>query len=83
MFKKFTIISVLDDGETFSGAENATVRVFPTDKHMTADQFQDFQDGMIPETGELCSIEISDLLKQALDAKLPCVQELATRLGIK
>jgi hypothetical protein len=79
-FNAFQVLAVLDDGTTFSGAENATIQVFPNYEHCTEDQMLAFENGEIPETGEVEYIDMKQLLKEALAAGLPCVKDLAKRL---
>jgi hypothetical protein len=79
-FKKFTVLNVLDDGKTFSGVENSTIQVYPKDANLTVDQLDSLENGCLPETGDIETIDLKDLLNQALAANLPAVKGLAKRL---
>ena len=79
-FRAFQVLAVLEDGTTFSGAEGATLQVFPNDEHCTEDQMLAFENGEIPETGDLATIDLKQLLKEAIAAGLPSVKDLASRL---
>jgi hypothetical protein len=81
LFKNFQVFNVLDDGSTFSGAENSQILVYPNDEYCTEDQLSDLENGMLPETGDLVSIDMSKLLNEAIKAKLPCVAELTKLIG--
>jgi hypothetical protein len=76
LFKNFQVFNVLDDGDTFSGAENSQILVYPNDEHCTEEQLSDLENGMLPETGDLVSIDMSKLLNEAIKAKLECVKPL-------
>lgn len=80
LFQKFNVLAVLEDGDTFSGAKNATIRVYPRDENCTVGQLEYLREGLLPETGDLEIINLDNLLKEALEANLPCVQDLAKRL---
>jgi hypothetical protein len=74
--KNFQVFTVLDDGDTFSGAENSHILIYPEDKYCTEDQMSDLENGDLPETGDLASICLRKLLNEAMEAKLPCVKPL-------
>lgn len=76
MFNKLNIFAVLDDGQSFSGAENAQIQVYPADKDMSPELMSDLQNGIIPDDGHLAIIDMDVLLKQAIEADLPCIQQL-------
>ena len=79
-FDAFQVLAVLEDGTTFSGAEGATIQVFPNDEHCTEEQMEALENGDIPETGDVATINVKQLLKEAIAAGLPSVKDLASRL---
>lgn len=79
-FRAFQVFNVLGDGETFGGVEGSTIQVFPNDEHCTDEQKEYLENGEIPETGDLATIDLKQLLTEAISAGLPCVKDLAQRL---
>ncbi len=82
-FKNFSIFNVLDDGETFSGAESSTLVVYPLVEKLSAETLDDLENGCLPqdELDMLAKISLKDLLTQALAADLPAVKDLAKLLA--
>lgn len=83
IYKNFQVFNVLDDGFTFGGADNSQIMVYPAEKHCTEEQFDDLENGRLPETGDLVSIDMTKLLNEAIKANLPCVAELVRLIGEK
>jgi hypothetical protein len=76
LYKNFQVFNVLSDFDTFSSADNSQILVYPNDEHCTEEQHQDLEDGRLPETGDLVSIDMTKLLNEAIKAKLDCVKPL-------
>ena len=81
LYKQFQVFNVLDDADSFSGADNSQILVYPADQHCTEDQHSDLANGILPETGDLACIDMTKLLNEAIKAGLPCVQPLIKLLG--
>lgn len=81
LYKNFQVFNVLDDADTFSGADNSQILVYPHDANMNETDLQDLEDGRLPDEGSLVSIDMTKLLNEAIKANLPCVAELTKLIG--
>jgi hypothetical protein len=81
LFDAFQTFTVLEDGSTFSVADNSQILVYPDDKDMSEDDLQDLEDGRLPEDGAVATICLRKLLNEALEAKLDCVKDLLELIG--
>ncbi len=76
LYKNFQVFNVLDDSDTFSGADNSQILVYPADEDMNEDDYSDLENGRLPNNGSICSIDMTKLLNEAIKAKLDCVKPL-------
>lgn len=81
LLDQFQVFTVLEDGTTYSGTENTQIMVYPADEHCTEDQHNDLENGILPETGDLATVNLRRLLNEAMEANLPCVAELVKLIG--
>lgn len=63
---------VLDDNETFSGIDGFLAQW--NDDDISVADYDDLENGILPETEPSKIIDITQLLKEAVAAKLPCVE---------
>jgi hypothetical protein len=83
LFKTFQVFNVLDDGDTFSGADGSQIMVYHSPEHCADEQIEELEDGRLPETGDIESICLRKLLNEAMEAKLECVKPLLKLIGGK
>jgi len=76
LFKNFQTFNVLDDGDTFGGADGSQILVYPLDKDMNEDALMELENGELPNEGEVATICLRKLLNEAMEAKLECVKPL-------
>jgi hypothetical protein len=76
LYKNFQVFNVLSDYDTFSSADNSQILVYPNDEHCTEEQMDELENGRLPETGDLVSIDMTKLLNEAIKAKLDCVKPI-------
>lgn len=74
LLERFQVYSVLEDTGTFSRIGGATIRVLPPDQDLSEDTADDLNNGIFPEGIDLASVNLRDLLQEALAAGLPSVQ---------
>jgi hypothetical protein len=74
--KNFQVFNVLDDGETFGGADGSQILVYPEDDKMNEDDLMELENGVLPNEGEVATICLRKLLNEAMLAKLDCVKPL-------
>jgi len=73
---RFQVFNVLDDGETFGGADGSQILVYPEDDKMNEDDLMELENGELPNEGEVATICLRKLLNEAMEAKLECVKPL-------
>jgi hypothetical protein len=73
---RFQVFNVLDDGDTFSGADGSQIMVYPNDDKMNEDALAELENGDLPNEGEVATICLRKLLNEAMEAKLDCVKPL-------
>lgn len=76
LYKNFEVFNVLDDFDTFSGVDNCQIIVYPDTDKLTDEQLDDLENGKLPNDGYHCSIDLTKLLNEAMEAKLDCVKPL-------
>jgi hypothetical protein len=76
LIDRFQVFNVLDDGDTFGGADGSQILVYPPDEKMNEDDLAELENGDLPNEGEVASICLRKLLNEAMEAKLECVKPL-------
>jgi hypothetical protein len=76
LIDRFQVFNVLDDGDTFSGADGSQIMVYPNDDKMNEDALAELENGDLPNEGEVATICLRKLLNEAMEAKLECVKPL-------
>jgi hypothetical protein len=74
--KNFQVFNVLDDGDTFGGADGSQILVYPPDEKMNEDDLMELENGDLPNEGEVATICLRKLLNEAMEARLECVKPL-------
>ena len=74
LYKNVQVFNVLDDGDTFSGADNSQILVYP--EELSDGERIDLENGDLPNPKSMISIDMTRLLNEAMEARLECVKPL-------